>query len=108
MKEVCDGKPVLEDPLFPRSVAEVEMQLMAIEMSTLRPRGGEGGRRTRRRVFDTQDQGHRDSPGDHSPLRKVIGPYALPFLEEEMQLTTKASSCTPTTAHRWPAITQHA
>src|SRR5690606_14219485 len=36
MKEVCDGRPMLEDPLFRAQVAEVEMQLMAIEMSTLR------------------------------------------------------------------------
>ncbi len=36
MKETAGGQPMLEDPLFRAQVAEVEMQLMAIEMSTLR------------------------------------------------------------------------
>ena len=87
MKEVCDGKPMLEDPLFRAQVAEVEMQLMAIEMSTLRilaaaKEGGVPGAES----SILKVKGTEIRQAITSLLRKVIGPYALPFLEEELQL----------------------
>ena len=87
MKEVCDGKPMLEDPLFRAQVAEVEMQLMAIEMSTLRilaaaKEGGVPGAES----SILKVKGTEIRQAITHLLRKVIGPYALPFLEEEMQL----------------------
>tara|TARA_R100000935_G_scaffold8908_1_gene18540 strand:- start:1268 stop:1891 length:624 start_codon:yes stop_codon:yes gene_type:complete len=87
MKEVCDGKPMLDDPLFRAQVAEVEMQLMAIEMSTLRilaaaKEGGVPGAES----SILKVKGTEIRQAITSLLRKVIGPYALPFLEEELQL----------------------
>jgi alkylation response protein AidB-like acyl-CoA dehydrogenase len=87
MKEVCDGKPMLEDPLFRAQVAEVEMQLMAIEMSTLRilaaaKEGGVPGAES----SILKIKGTEIRQAITHLLRKVIGPYALPFLEEELQL----------------------
>jgi alkylation response protein AidB-like acyl-CoA dehydrogenase len=87
MKEVCDGKPMLEDPLFRAQVAEVEMQLMAIEMSTLRilaaaKEGGVPGAES----SILKVKGTEIRQAITHLLRKVIGPYALPFLEEELQL----------------------
>ncbi len=86
-RELCDGKPMLEDPLFRAQVAEVEMQLMAIEMSTLRilaaarEGGVPGAESSILKVKGTEIR-----QAISHLLRKVIGPYALPFIEEEFEL----------------------
>ncbi len=85
-QELVDGKPLLDEPLFRAQVAEIEMKLMAAEMSNLRA------------LVATRDGG---VPGAESSylkirgteirqaithlLRKAIGSYALPFLEEELR-----------------------
>ncbi|MNQ85728.1 Acyl-CoA dehydrogenase, short-chain specific [compost metagenome] len=84
-QQVRDGKPLLEDPLFRAQVAEVEMQVMAAEMSNLRT------------LAAARDGG---PPGAESSLLKIkgtelrqaiahlmtkaVGPYALPFIEDEL------------------------
>jgi alkylation response protein AidB-like acyl-CoA dehydrogenase len=84
-EEQLDGKPLLEDPQFRRQVAELEIQLMAAEISNLRT------------LAATRDGA---APGAESSimkirgteirqnltylLRKAVGPYAMPWLEEEM------------------------
>jgi alkylation response protein AidB-like acyl-CoA dehydrogenase len=84
-QEVRDGQPLIEDPLFRAQVAEVEMQLMAAEMSNLRT------------LAATQNG---DVPGAESSFLKIrgteirqaityligkaVGPYALPFIEDEL------------------------
>lgn len=86
-RELCDGKPLLEDPLFRAQVAEVEMQLMAIEMSTLRilaaarEGGVPGAESSILKVKGTEIR----QAVSHL-LRKVLGPYALPFIEDEFDL----------------------
>ncbi|MDH4610438.1 acyl-CoA dehydrogenase family protein [Pseudomonas sp. BN102] len=83
-RELRDGRPLIEEPLFRAQVAEVEMQLMAAEMSNLR----------------TLAQASEGAPGAESSflkirgseirqaithlLNKAIGPYAMPFLEDEL------------------------
>lgn len=84
-QEVRDGRPLIEDPLFRAQIAEVDMQLMAAEMSNLRT------------LAATQNG---DVPGAESSLLKIrgteirqaityliskaVGPYALPFIEDEL------------------------
>ncbi|MCP1648485.1 acyl-CoA dehydrogenase family protein [Pseudomonas nitroreducens] len=86
-RELCDGKPMLEDPLFRAQVAEVEMQLMAIEMSTLRilaaarEGGVPGAESSILKVKGTEIR-----QAISHLLRKVLGPYALPFIEDEFEL----------------------
>ncbi|WP_416310943.1 acyl-CoA dehydrogenase family protein [Pseudomonas sp. W03] len=86
-RELCEGKPMLEDPLFRAQVAEVEMQLMAIEMSTLRilaaarEGGVPGAESSILKVKGTEIR----QAVSHL-LRKVLGPYALPFIEDEFEL----------------------
>ncbi|CDF81427.1 acyl-CoA dehydrogenase family protein [Pseudomonas sp. QL9] len=86
-RELCDGKPLLEDPLFRAQVAEVEMQLMAIEMSTLRilaaarEGGVPGAESSILKVKGTEIR-----QAISHLLRKVLGPYALPFIEDEFDL----------------------
>jgi alkylation response protein AidB-like acyl-CoA dehydrogenase len=84
-QEVRDGRPLIEDPLFRVQIAEVDMQLMAAEMSNLRT------------LAATQNG---DVPGAESSFLKIkgteirqaityliskaVGPYALPFIEDEL------------------------
>ncbi|MDN6855277.1 acyl-CoA dehydrogenase family protein [Pseudomonas sp. CAN2814] len=90
-RELCDGKPMLEDPLFRAQVAEVEMQLMAIEMSTLRilaaarEGGVPGAESSILKVKGTEIR-----QAISHLLRKVLGPYALPFIEDEFELGSEA------------------
>lgn len=83
----CGGKPLLEDPLFRAQVADVEMQLRAIEISTLRicaaaSNGGVPGAES----SILKVKGTEIRQAISHLLRKAIGPYALPLLEEEMEL----------------------
>ncbi|OBY88490.1 pimeloyl-CoA dehydrogenase large subunit [Pseudomonas sp. AU11447] len=84
-RELRNGRPLLEDPLFRAQVADVEMQAMATEMSNLRT------------LAAARDGG---APGAESSILKIkstelrqqiayliskaVGAYALPFLEDEL------------------------
>ena len=84
-QEVRDGCPLIEDPLFRAQIAEVEMQLMAADMSNLRT------------LASARDGG---APGAESSILKIkgteirqtiayliskaVGPYAMPYLEDEL------------------------
>jgi len=105
MKETAGGRPMLEDPLFRAQVAEVEMQLMAIEMSTLRilaaaKEGGVPGAES----SILKVKGTEIRQAITHLLRKVIGPYALPFLEEELELDYSGE---PLHADYSPALAGH-
>ncbi|MGI9410250.1 MAG: acyl-CoA dehydrogenase family protein [Hyphomicrobiaceae bacterium] len=78
-----DGKPLLEDPLFAARVAQVEIDLMAMEVFNLRivAAAGDGkapgpesslikikGTVIRQEITDL--------------LRRAVGPYAMPFVPE--------------------------
>lgn len=81
------GKPLLDDPLFRAQVADVEMQLRAIEISTLRicaaaTNGGVPGSES----SILKVKGTEIRQAISHLLRKAIGPYALPLVEEEMEL----------------------
>jgi alkylation response protein AidB-like acyl-CoA dehydrogenase len=84
-QQVRDGRPLIDDPLYRSQIAEVEMQLMAAEMSNLRT------------LAAARDGG---APGAESSILKIkgteirqtiayliskaVGPYAMPFIEEEL------------------------
>ncbi|MBM0105397.1 acyl-CoA dehydrogenase family protein [Steroidobacter sp. S1-65] len=79
-KETKNGRPLLEDPLFAARVAQVEMDLMALEITNLRALSAESEKR---------------APGPEASILKIkgteiqqaiselmmyaVGPYALPF-----------------------------
>ncbi|WP_447749328.1 acyl-CoA dehydrogenase family protein [Pseudomonas nicosulfuronedens] len=85
-RECKGGKPLIDDPLFRAQVAEIEMQLMAAEMSNLRilaaarEGAGSGAESSILKVRGTEIR-----QAITHLLRKAVGPYALPFLEEEME-----------------------
>ncbi|MFZ2288441.1 MAG: acyl-CoA dehydrogenase family protein [Halopseudomonas yangmingensis] len=86
-KQHKNGRPLIEDTLFRSQIAEVEMSLMAAEMSTLRivAAASEGG------VPGSESsilkvQGTEIRQAITHLMRKALGPYAMPFLPEEMEL----------------------
>ena len=105
MKEVCDGKPMLEDPLFRAQVAEVEMQLMAIEMSTLRILAAAKEAYPAPSRRSSRSRAPRFVRRSLTSCARSSAPTRCRSSKRSCSWTTKASSCTPTTAHRWPAIT---
>ncbi len=80
MREQKNGKPLLEDPVFAAKVANLEIELMALEVTVLRVVSQEGSKR---------------GPGPEASMLKIkgteiqqmltelmmeaVGPYALPF-----------------------------
>jgi alkylation response protein AidB-like acyl-CoA dehydrogenase len=80
-----NGKPLIDDPLFAARVAQIEADLMALELTTLRTIAAENSKR---------------APGPEASVLKVrgteiqqalseltmlaMGPYALPWLREAM------------------------
>lgn len=85
--EMIEGQPALEDPLLRLRIAEVEMRLMAVEMSTLRilartQAGGVPG--VESSILKITGSEIRQAISDLA--RRVLGPHALPFLAEEMEL----------------------
>jgi len=85
-RERKHGRPLLEDPFFAARVAQVEIELMALEITNLRVVSAEAERR---------------APGPEASLLKIkgteiqqalaelmmqaVGPYALPFRREAME-----------------------
>jgi alkylation response protein AidB-like acyl-CoA dehydrogenase len=86
MQEIKNGKPLLEDPLFAARVAQVEIDLMALEITNLRALSAESEKR---------------APGPEASILKIkgteiqqmlselmmyaVGPYALPFKRESAE-----------------------
>jgi alkylation response protein AidB-like acyl-CoA dehydrogenase len=85
-EERKDGRPLLQDPAFAARLAQVEIDLMALEITNLRVLAAEAERR---------------APGAEASLLKIkgteiqqeltelmmhaVGPYALPFRREVMR-----------------------
>ena len=82
-KEIKSGRPLIEDPLFAARIAQVEIDLMALEITNLRALSAEAEKR---------------APGPEASVLKIkgteiqqtiselmmyaVGPYALPFERE--------------------------
>ncbi len=85
-KQLKNGHPLIEDTLFRSQIAEIEMSLMAAEMSTLRivAAANEGGVPGAESSI-LKVQGTEIRQTITHLMRKALGPYALPFLPEEME-----------------------
>jgi alkylation response protein AidB-like acyl-CoA dehydrogenase len=85
-QELKNGKPLIEDPLFAARIAQIEIDLMALEITNLRALSAETEKR---------------SPGPEASILKIkgteiqqaltelmmyaVGPYALPFGRESRE-----------------------
>ncbi|WP_286801022.1 acyl-CoA dehydrogenase family protein [Marinobacter sp. UBA2498] len=88
--ETVAGQSRIDDPLFRARIAELEMRLMAVEMSTLRilaatRDGGVPGAESS--LLKIQGSEIRQAITDL--MRKALGPNALPFLEPELESELK-------------------
>lgn len=84
-QEIRDGRPLIEDPLFRAQISEVEMQLMAAEMSNLRTLAAarDGGVPGAESSF-LKIKGTEIRQAITWLISKAVGPYALPFIEDEL------------------------
>ncbi|KJK06955.1 MULTISPECIES: acyl-CoA dehydrogenase family protein [Pseudomonas] len=84
-QELRDGRPLIEEPLFRAQIAEVEMQLMAAQMSNLRTLAAvqEGGAPGAESSF-LKIKGTEIRQAITYLMSKAVGPYAMPFIEDEL------------------------
>ncbi|AOE86083.1 acyl-CoA dehydrogenase family protein [Pseudomonas sp. TCU-HL1] len=84
-RELRNGAPLIDDPLLRVQIAEVEMQLLAIEMSTLRILASvQGGGVPGAESSILKIKGSEIRQAISHLQRKVLGVHALPFLEDEL------------------------
>jgi len=85
-QETKNGKPLIQDPLFAARIAQVEIDLMALEITNLRALSAESEKK---------------APGPEASILKIkgteiqqslselmmyaVGPYALPFARESRE-----------------------
>lgn len=84
--QTANARPLYEDPLFRARIAEVEVDLMALEMTNLRvisaaQNGGVPGAESS--MLKVRGTEIRQAITDL--LRRAVGPYALPFLPEALE-----------------------
>lgn len=88
---LSDGKPLLDEPMFRSQIADVEIQLMAAEISTLRALAAktEGAAPGAESSF-LKIRGTEIRQAITYLMHKALGPYALPFLEDELGYGSQA------------------
>lgn len=84
-RQLKDGRPLIDDPLFRSRIAAVEIELMALELTNLRvvaaaEKGGVPGAESS--MLKIKGTEIRQEITDL--LRRAVGPYALPFIPEAM------------------------
>ncbi|HYH18563.1 MAG TPA: acyl-CoA dehydrogenase family protein [Azospirillum sp.] len=90
------GRPLIEDPTFRRRLAEVEIDLMALEMTNLRviaavQGGGVPGAESS--ILKVRGTEIRQAITDL--LRRAVGPHALPFVPEALDAGSNAEPIGP-------------
>ena len=84
-RRLKNGRPLLEDPSFSQRIAKVEIDLTAAAISNLRIIASvEGGGVPGAESSMLKVKGTEIRQSINDLARRAIGPYALPFLEEEM------------------------
>jgi pimeloyl-CoA dehydrogenase large subunit len=84
--EVSGGKPMMEDPRFLAKVSQVEIELKALEMTQMRVVAGEGKRRDNKpdpASSILKIKGSEIQQNITDLLMEVVGPFALPFSDED-------------------------
>ncbi|RFA27256.1 pimeloyl-CoA dehydrogenase large subunit [Alkalilimnicola ehrlichii] len=82
-RQLKDGKPLLDDPRFRAQVAQVEIEVMSLEMTNLRvvasvAGGGVPGAESS--ILKIRGTQVRQAITDL--LRRAVGPYAMPFISD--------------------------
>jgi len=84
--EVSGGKPMIEDPRFRAKISQVEIELKALEMTQMRVVAAEGKRRDNKpdpASSILKIKGSEIQQNITDLLMEVVGPFALPFADED-------------------------
>ncbi|WP_166268828.1 acyl-CoA dehydrogenase family protein [Marinobacter caseinilyticus] len=82
-----NGRPLIEDTTFSQRIAKIEIDLMAAGISNLRIIAAvEGGGMPGAESSMLKVRGTEIRQSINDLARRAIGPYALPFVEEELEL----------------------
>ena len=83
--EVKDGRPLLKDPLFSSRIAQVEIDLTALEITNLRVLSAEAEKRAHGpEASILKIKGTEIQQAITELLTQAVGPYALPLRREAM------------------------
>ena len=86
-RRLRNGRPLLQDPTFSQRIAQVEIDLMAASISNLRIIASvEGGGMPGAESSMLKVRGTEIRQAITDLARRALGPYALPFVEEELNL----------------------
>jgi alkylation response protein AidB-like acyl-CoA dehydrogenase len=84
-QETAFGKPLIEDPLYRARVAQVEIELMAMELTGMRLLSAErSGKSPGAEASMLKIRGTEIQQAITELLMQAIGPYAQPFTPEEL------------------------
>jgi alkylation response protein AidB-like acyl-CoA dehydrogenase len=84
-RQVANGRPLIEDPIFRTRIAEIEIDLMALEMTNLRVvAAAQGGGVPGAESSILKIKGTEIRQAITDLLRRAVGPYALPFVSEAL------------------------
>jgi len=79
-KEIKNGRPLIEDPLFAARIAQVEIDLMALEITNLRALSAEAEKRAiGPEASVLKIKGTEVQQALSELMMYAVGPYALPF-----------------------------
>ncbi len=84
--EVSGGKPMMEDPRFRAKISQIEIELKALEMTQMRVVAAEGKRRDNKpdpASSILKIKGSEIQQQITDLLMEVVGPFALPFADED-------------------------
>jgi alkylation response protein AidB-like acyl-CoA dehydrogenase len=111
-KETCGARPLIEDQRFRDRIAQVELELMALEITNLRVISSEG----------TGD-GKKRAPGPEASILKIkgseiqqvltelqmqaLGHYALPYIEEALDADWPGDAAMPDYADHAASLSGH-
>jgi alkylation response protein AidB-like acyl-CoA dehydrogenase len=84
-QQIKHGKPLLQDPLFAARIAQIEIDLIALEITNLRVLAAEAERRTPGpEASILKIKGTEIQQAITELLVQAVGPYALPLRREAM------------------------
>jgi alkylation response protein AidB-like acyl-CoA dehydrogenase len=84
--ETKNGKPLIKDPLFAARIAQIDIDLMALEITNLRVLSGEAERRAPGpEASILKIKGTEIQQAITELLTQAVGPYALPLRREAME-----------------------
>ncbi len=84
--EMVDGKPLIQDPAFRKKIAQVEVELMALEYTELRAMAAESaGKPPGPEASLLKIRGTEIQQEITALLMEAVGNYAQPYLPEAMQ-----------------------